>query len=289
MSLTRLLKIPEASRFFAEHVRMPARAIGRPMVAPPVTDHYPLVGTAFDYLLRFMVQRWNPGTLTRAWVAESLLSSPASPILEDAVYDSRTRTVASYKPTPLTRKVQETLRRARENHSLFLSSGEFSPSLLRSCLSLARLEHMSRGGRPDPNLGDIDEGDVRDLLALARAVPTTEFRATRFSAVNPSFGSASRLVGGADADIVLDQSIVDIKTTRKDDIERPVVHHWSAIASCPISEAYKTPPKECASPDWGSTSPGTASLSPSTSRRSSTNLSFPYWPTSSRGSLLATR
>ena len=39
--------------------------------APPMTKHYSLVGTAFDYLLRFYLEKENPNCVTEPWVAES--------------------------------------------------------------------------------------------------------------------------------------------------------------------------------------------------------------------------
>src|SRR3989442_2377888 len=40
------------------------------MRAPPVTNHYPLVGTAFDYFLRFDIQRQYPHVISQTWVAQ---------------------------------------------------------------------------------------------------------------------------------------------------------------------------------------------------------------------------
>jgi len=60
-----------------------------------------------------------------------------APVLQDKVHDSTTRTVVSYKPTPLTRKIEETLHRAREDHSCFMRNGVLTLRLLGSCLSLA--------------------------------------------------------------------------------------------------------------------------------------------------------
>lgn len=39
---------------------MPAVKPEVDLLAPPLTDHYWLVGTAFDYLLRFYIKFLNP-------------------------------------------------------------------------------------------------------------------------------------------------------------------------------------------------------------------------------------
>jgi hypothetical protein len=47
-----------------------------------------------------------------------------------------------------------------------------------------------------------------------RRVRTDDFRAKRSCLLNPTFGDASRLVGGADADLVIDSMLVDVKATK---------------------------------------------------------------------------
>jgi len=42
-------------------------------LAPPLTTHYGLVGTAFDYLFRFYIKYLNPKAITHRCVAESSL------------------------------------------------------------------------------------------------------------------------------------------------------------------------------------------------------------------------
>lgn len=72
----------------------------------------------------------------------------------------------------------------------------------------------------DENLGNINEEDVNDLQKLISLVEPRFFRASRLCLLNPTFGEASRLVGGADADLVIDDAIIDIKTTKNLRLER---------------------------------------------------------------------
>lgn len=46
------------------------------------------------------------------------------------------------------------------------------------------------------------------------------FKSRKICILNPTFGKASRLVGGADCDLVIDDAIIDIKTTKKLDLTR---------------------------------------------------------------------
>jgi hypothetical protein len=56
--------------------------------------------------------------------------------------------------------------------------------------------------------------DIRDLRCLLGLVEPRHFKMRHTCILNPTFGKASELVGGADADILLDTTLIDIKTTK---------------------------------------------------------------------------
>ncbi|MCS3684282.1 hypothetical protein [Salinibacter ruber] len=56
---------------------------------------------------------------------------------------------------------------------------------------------------------------MEDLRNLIACVPEEEFMAEDHCLLNPTFGTGSFLVGGADADLIVDNSIVDFKTTKR--------------------------------------------------------------------------
>jgi biotin operon repressor len=59
---------------FQQEFQKPKFSVKKDMVAPPLTTRYSLVGTAFDYLLRFLLQRVNSNTIDKGyWVAEKAL------------------------------------------------------------------------------------------------------------------------------------------------------------------------------------------------------------------------
>src|SRR2546428_8966358 len=70
MSLTSFLKIPKVKTEFLNTFEFESPNLSAEIKAPPQTQNYPLVGTAFDYLLRFHIERLNPNSITRDWVAE---------------------------------------------------------------------------------------------------------------------------------------------------------------------------------------------------------------------------
>ena len=58
---------------------MPSLVVTKEMAAPPLTENFSLVGTAFDYLLRFYIERQNPKAVTRKWVAEDKRDDRSEP------------------------------------------------------------------------------------------------------------------------------------------------------------------------------------------------------------------
>lgn len=58
---------------------------------------------------------------------------------------------------------------------------------------------------------------MRKLLSLASSI---DFRAQHVCVLNPRFGEGSRLIRGADADLLIDGTLIEIKTTKKMELAR---------------------------------------------------------------------
>ena len=82
-------------------------------------------------------------------------------------------------------------------------------------LRLARLDAVVRAGKLDPNFEMGDPEDVQDLLALIADVPFDQLIHETVLFLNPTFGESSRLVGGADCDLIAGDMLVEVKTTKK--------------------------------------------------------------------------
>lgn len=193
MSLTSLLKNKDVKEKFAQEFPMPKFHIVGELIASPKTKHYSLVGTAFDYLMRFYLKRINSSAITQEWVAESVV---------DLVDDKKTL-----------KKIQEILTNAKKMYAEYLETGKMNDEVIKSSLLLAQLDPIYRAGVIDPNIGVIDPGDIDDLKNLIKLVNPTEFRCKNCM-LNPTFGEASTLVGSADMDVLLDGTLIDIKTTK---------------------------------------------------------------------------
>ncbi len=111
---------------------------------------------------------------------------------------------------------------AKSSYSHFLKSGRLTKHLIKSAIFLARLDGKLWGSVPVEklDLDNVDEKDITDLRNLIKAVNWDDFKAKKNCLLNPTFGEASRLVGGADADVVIDDTLIEIKTTKKCELKR---------------------------------------------------------------------
>ena len=203
---------PEIRNGLKARVVRPKIIFDRSVYAPPLTTNYQIVGTAFDYLLRFFLERVNGHALTSRWVAESGVERIGTP---SCSYDLD-HEVLSVKMSRRHREAEAYLSDAKYQHRVYLKSGVVTDEFLVAALRLAYLDVARRVGPDSVNWAHLkspnpkDAEDLRALLALAEKQP---FRKSRLCALNPTFGAASRLVH-ADADLVVDGCLIDIKNTK---------------------------------------------------------------------------
>jgi hypothetical protein len=76
------------------------------------------------------------------------------------------------------------------------------------------MDGFYRSGSIHPKLGFVEEGDITDLRNLISLVNQKTFKSKNLCLLNPTFGYGSTLVGGADADLIIDDTLIDIKTTK---------------------------------------------------------------------------
>lgn len=174
--------------------------------APPLTTRYGLTGTAFDYLLRFYVKKLNPRARTRTWTAEAGLALLRG---KNSLF-------------PVAKRAFE---EAQACYHEFLSSEVQCPTrqLAEASVRLAYLENIYRVRIVDDEaFKPITPTILDDLEAMLKLVRTDNFRSKRRCVLNPTFGGASRLVGGADADLIIDDTLIDIKTGRHLVLDREI-------------------------------------------------------------------
>ena len=87
-------------------------------------------------------------------------------------------------------------------------------NLLAASLNLATLDLVVRTGRMFnmPLVTDAILTDMEKLYDILKSSDIMAFAERAF--LNPTFGKGSELVGGADADLITDRILIDIKTTK---------------------------------------------------------------------------
>jgi hypothetical protein len=218
MSLTKFVKRPDVRHRLRQFPK-PRLASDVDVLFPPQSPRCSLVGTAFDYLLRFYIQRHNPKAKTRPWVAEAGLSALLDRV--PLLYDVDSGKLSADDGTWIRGK--KMLERASAAHQRYLASGSVTNVLLESVIGLAQLDVVHRAGFVDPNLGIAHRADVLDLRRLISAIDLERFRTAKTCFLNPSFGMGSQLIGGADADLILDGMLIDVKVTKNLALKREYV------------------------------------------------------------------
>ncbi len=195
MPLTFFLKNPDVRDRFKEQFPVPKVKLQSIIHVSPSKINPGTVGTAFDYLLRFHVERINKNVVSSQWVAENALES----------LEPREREI-----------VEPVVLDARKHHSKFIKTGKLEDKLIKSTLELARLDVVQRVGLSLFDiLDDIPDENVKEIRSLYDvAVKSEIFQSRRKCFLNPTFGEGSILIGGADADLIIGDTLIDIKTVK---------------------------------------------------------------------------
>jgi hypothetical protein len=163
--------------------------------APPIGNPR-RVGTAFDYAMRLCLAKLN--------------HIPVDEI----------RLLAEKAAT--TRRRREFVRDFRVKLQCFLEGKSEINDLLADCIVLAKLEPLARGAPEymywSPDIFSVEDSDVEDVQNLVGLIDNERFVATSRCVLNPSFGERGSVVG--DADFILDDAIVDIKTYKCLELKR---------------------------------------------------------------------
>lgn len=292
MSLTTYVKTEEIGHRIDTIFPKPQNLSNAPLLAPPNTKNYMLMGTAFDYIMRFWLQRNYPNVERKNWVAKSALDrlGTYSSFLQIAIepsgmgmvpmfvtstreggqqiYTSVHEALEALPSDPgtfnklvetthppnfgmsafdeycLMKQCESILRLAEDRVNAYCRTGEMINELLMSAIDLAKLDGIFRSLTIPADLGRYDVGDVQDLRRLYEVIPEDEFKDHDRVLLNPTFGQASRMVGGADADLILDGRLIDIKTTKyleiKTDAWRQIVG-YGVLADLARTEDKKFP------------------------------------------------
>lgn len=219
MSLTQLLKDDHVLRAeLRERFHYPRFPVVADMVAPPLCTSYSTVGTAVDYLLRGRVQYLNPA---RTNAPDPLVAQGGYALLRrflKGVGKGRVTLGRTHNHIVPAKKVLESITAEYALSLELLQSlpkhGRITDEVVAASLFLARLDPFFRAGVIDPGLLYPDEQACADVRQVMASAPDMHFTVMRHCYLNPVFGIGSQMLGGADADLILDDLLVDIKTTK---------------------------------------------------------------------------
>ncbi|HRO46959.1 hypothetical protein [Agriterribacter sp.] len=210
MSLTSYLNSPkhqELRNQFKSYFPRPAFHYEMPLLVPPLTKNYGVIGTAYDYLFRFTIEHHNKREKieTAKWIADIAFRGIAGVYCENAEK----------------RKIlNDRFQSVKINYGAYIKNGRLNKQILSDLLFLAKLDLFFRIGYVAPDLLQEDEQDIKDLKALYSLINQNDFKVRNKCYLNPTFGKGSMLVGGADADVILDDTLIDIKVTKHLKLER---------------------------------------------------------------------
>ncbi len=224
MSLHELIHIRgDVRQAFSAKLLRPTIKFDRGLQAPPLTANYQAVGGAFDYLLRFYLQRINPQARDYPWTAERAVE-----LIRLAGAKGGEVTTLSGHPRAL--KAAAYLADAKRQHRAYMQVGRITDNLLVAAHRLAHLDTAVREGpgRVDWNsINYLGPDDAADLRALLKLVDDKVFRTTRACVLKPRFGAAD-FVGGAEADLILGDCLVDINSTKEKRVDVRMYYHLVA-------------------------------------------------------------
>ena len=204
MGVKSFIARPPFHEKFLSTITRPHGKLDKPILAPPLTLNYQLVGTAFDYLLRFYLERINVGSKTSLWAAEEGVM----------LLEALEGTSDKYE------KAKSHLDGARKLYQSFIQDGFLTHELISAALCLAQLEGIRRSGAfNEADFGTFDERDIVDLTQLMSLVREQDFSPRKACYLNPTFGSTR-----SNADLIIDDKLIDIKTTKYLVLDRRHLH-----------------------------------------------------------------
>jgi len=211
----------------------------RDPLVPVLSENPRLIGTAFDYALRFYIKRHNDKARDKEWIAEKGVRRIEDLIKSGGCLHKQCGTVVGQSgnmvamamtdrdPNKTLREVKTLLKQSRYQYLEYLSTGIASRDLMQACYSLAKLDRFYRAFQPlvPEDLYEIDEKAIDELLALLRVVDLDLFSAKRRCFLNPVL-RAGHIVYGADADLLIDDRLIEIKVSRS---RKPGLRDWDQL------------------------------------------------------------
>ena len=121
-------------------------SVQKPLLAPPLTKHNILMGTAFDYLLRFYLKRLNPQAVESRWAAENavgvlfMYKDGFAIHADTGEVDVVAELIPHKADVAMFHKIKRILSEAKNAYKLYVKTGKITNVLLTSAILLAYLD-----------------------------------------------------------------------------------------------------------------------------------------------------
>jgi hypothetical protein len=206
--------------FLCESFPKPRLKENYPLQTPLISTSPSLIGTAFDYLLRFNLEKkYRSKVISTGWVSEHAINGYFKSIglsFQSFGYEEELTSRSIKQLMSIKKKVPQKFKWCKTVHAKFLRSElRDSSQLTEVCLFLARLDNIYRRGLPTVDelkaLFDTNKHDIEELRSLTRCCNLDRFKADSHIILNPGFGTD---IVSADADLVVDEMLIDVKVTK---------------------------------------------------------------------------
>lgn len=204
------------------------------ILAAPRTKNYALVGRTFDYVFCWNMERINQRVLRTGtkglWLRCSRVIDKIDSLCELEDYPEW------FPAIYLCDKIQKILAKSEELRLKFKKNGKIDDDLLNIAWSLAQLDAIDQGAdfyggdweglvQAFIGLGDVEEEDIGDLQNLISVTDWDIFKAKRICVVHPTLRAMVAV-----ADLLIDDMIIEIKTTKnlrvnRDDFNQLVAYY----------------------------------------------------------------
>jgi len=191
-----------------------------PVLVERTSANASLIGTAFDYALRIEMQARYRHAEVEGWVAEH-----SAALLARFPFLISSRPVKGVAERAL-RVVEQAKAFVRRHVALRRPLEEVAAHAVR----LAKLDPVLRAHYFDPTFARADKVAVREVVSLLQNAPFDLLSHPAVLKLNPTFGQYSIQVGGADADILAGDRIIDVKVRSRACVERAMVRQLIGYA-----------------------------------------------------------
>ena len=205
------------------------RMSGEPLIVPVESVAWGLVGAAFDYRVRYFFTVTPPERMAASHGAGQDIRASFLNLAE-----ALTAFTTENQPCGILLPLEAEMQLARYCYILAMYESLFRAKVVNSPLFALRPNASA-----DEQLALAPTADIEDLVALSSAAEAAWGHLFMKAMIaNPTFTGSSD-VGGADADLIIDNCLIDIKTTTNKSLDRTTAYQLVGYLLLDYDDEYK--------------------------------------------------